>query len=291
MHNCGRTLLLKNGSYEACIVTVGAGLASLKHNNKDLVISHSEYEIPKAHLGKVLAPWPNRIDNAQYEFGGIKYDLPINDKVNNTAIHGLVAWKEWDIEDVSSSSCTLSTYTTPVYGYPFLLKILITYSLDEKLGLKVLISAQNLSDLSAPYGVGFHPYLTLNNEVIDTCKLSIMADSVFALDLHMKPTKLVSCDSLNLQFNDREILSTQIDHTFKAGTKGFSVCLRNKSMAVCMSSNAPYVQIYTGEKLSRLGLAAEPMTCPPNAFNSKIDLCVLKPFESLSMSFCIYQMQ
>ncbi len=37
------------------------------------------------------------------------------------------------------------------------------------------------------------------------------------------------------------------------------------------------VQIYSGEKLQRQGLAVEPMSCPPNAFNSGIDLLLLEP--------------
>ena len=39
----------------------------------------------------------------------------------------------------------------------------------------------------------------------------------------------------------------------------------------------PWVQVCTGTGLGHRGLAVEPMTCPPDAFNSGTDLVVLKP--------------
>ena len=43
----------------------------------------------------------------------------------------------------------------------------------------------------------------------------------------------------------------------------------------------PWLQIYTADKQpplpNRLGLAVEPMTCPPDAFNSGQDLVRLEP--------------
>jgi aldose 1-epimerase len=43
----------------------------------------------------------------------------------------------------------------------------------------------------------------------------------------------------------------------------------------------PWVQVHTAGRpdraSSRLGVALEPMTCPPNTFNSGTDLVVLEP--------------
>jgi aldose 1-epimerase len=42
-----------------------------------------------------------------------------------------------------------------------------------------------------------------------------------------------------------------------------------------------WLQIHTADKLppaiNRLGLAVEPMTCPPDAFNSGVDMIRLEP--------------
>jgi aldose 1-epimerase len=43
----------------------------------------------------------------------------------------------------------------------------------------------------------------------------------------------------------------------------------------------PWVQVHTADRpepgLNRSGLAVEPMTCPPDAFNSGVDLVRLQP--------------
>ena len=53
----------------------------------------------------------------------------------------------------------------------------------------------------------------------------------------------------------------------------------------------PWVQVHTADKpiaaQGRLGLAVEPMTCPPDAFNSGTDLLVLEPRASSSASWVI----
>ena len=52
-----------------------------------------------------------------------------------------------------------------------------------------------------------------------------------------------------------------------------------------MSSDVPWVQAYTADELSRPGVAIEPMTCPPNAFNSGEDLIALKVGQTHSFTY------
>lgn len=42
-----------------------------------------------------------------------------------------------------------------------------------------------------------------------------------------------------------------------------------------LSSRARWLQVYTGDRLGRAGLALEPMSCPPGAFLSGTDLVEL----------------
>ena len=59
--------------------------------------------------------------------------------------------------------------------------------------------------------------------------------------------------------------------------------------AVVMSSDVPWVQAYTADELSRPGVAIEPMTCPPNAFNSGEDLIALKVGQSHSFTYRLHE--
>ena len=98
MHSGGKTIHLQAGHYQAKIVTVGAGLAELTHRGRHIVIPHKPEEMPLAHLGKVLIPWPNRVVDGSYHYNGKDYQLAVNDSVSHTAIHGLLAWRDWQIK-------------------------------------------------------------------------------------------------------------------------------------------------------------------------------------------------
>ncbi|MFD0890819.1 aldose epimerase, partial [Streptosporangium algeriense] len=49
----------------------------------------------------------------------------------------------------------------------------------------------------------------------------------------------------------------------------------------------PWAQVCSGAGLGHRGLAVEPMTCPPDAFNSGTDLIVLQPGETAETSWTL----
>lgn len=53
------------------------------------------------------------------------------------------------------------------------------------------------------------------------------------------------------------------------------------------AAELPWVQVCTGTGLGHAGLAVEPMTCPPDAFNSRTDLVVLSPGDKHEASWTI----
>lgn len=288
MHNSGQSIIIKSQNYEACIVTVGAGISYLKYKQQDLVIPHDPTEIPIAHLGKILTPWPNRIANGTYNFDNQEYTLPINDRANNAAIHGLAAWVVWHIDSICPTSCTLSTNIVPIYGYPFNLFCKVTYTISDDKGLEVSIYAQNNGKNTAPYGCGSHPYLTCNQQNIDNLFFTLDSDSVFIVDKNLNPKEQVKVDLLDLNFSSkRKIASTKIDHTFVPNKKNWDAVLESDHLKVIMNSDCNFIQVYSGEKLNRKGLAIEPMSCPPDAFNSKIGLIYLKPTQEQTLNYSI----
>ena len=50
-------------------------------------------------------------------------------------------------------------------------------------------------------------------------------------------------------------------------------------LGVWMGPGTTHVMVYTGESIGRAGLAIEPMSCPPNAFQSGQGVRVLQPGE------------
>ena len=58
---------------------------------------------------------------------------------------------------------------------------------------------------------------------------------------------------------------------------------------VWMEERFRYLQVFSGDTLApdrrRRSLAIEPMTCPPDAFRTQIDLIVLEPDEAVSLEW------
>lgn len=291
MHSSGQTVSLTAGDYHATIVTVGAGLAELTFQDCHLVIPHKPEEMPRAHLGKVLIPWPNRIANGCYQHQGREYQLPINEHNSQASIHGLLAWRDWQISKQTPRSVTLTAFLPPSYGYPFMLASQVIYSLNAQSGLTVEITSQNIGSQPAPYGVGIHPYLTCNLMPVDEYLLQLPALQVYAVDEHTNPTTLHHVDELDLNFSQtKKVADTRIDHTFKTVNDQWEMTITHPQQALSVSlySDQPWVQVYSGEKLQRQGLAIEPMSCPPNAFNSGTDLLLLESGKTHRLFFNIH---
>jgi len=84
-----------------------------------------------------------------------------------------------------------------------------------------------------------------------------------------------------------------IDHAF-TDLSAFEVrvtTVDGSGVAMTWDEACPWVQIHTADQpdpaISRLGLAVEPMTCPPDAFNSGVDLIVIEPGDSSSAGWTI----
>ncbi len=52
-------------------------------------------EMSQSGRGQVLIPWPNRISNGSYEFGGRRHQLGLNEPEQSNTIHKLVRWSAY----------------------------------------------------------------------------------------------------------------------------------------------------------------------------------------------------
>ncbi len=287
----GTVLRLAAGDYAATIVSVGAGLARLTWCGTDLVVPFDEDELPTAYQGKTLVPWPNRIADGRYEFEGATHELPVNEHATGTALHGLACWQDWDVIAAGLDEVRLGTVLAPRYGYPFQIRSEVTYRLTAAAGLEVAIESTNIGPKAAPYGSSTHPYLTCGLVAVDECTLQFPAGKVLLTDERMLPIELVAAEQADMDFRTARLLGEQrIDHAFSdLPPEGWQVSLSHPGTGLTsrLSAQEPWLQIYSGELLGRRGVAVEPMTCPPDAFNSGTDLIVLQPGESHALHFRI----
>ena len=282
----GRSLLLEHPPYRAEVVTVGATLRSLTRDGLDLVAGFPAGQRCTDYRGWVLAPWPNRVADGRYHHNGTAYQLPINEVAAHNALHGLVGWMPWTVSELDVRRIRLTLELAPQDGYDGCLDLAATYQLGDD-GLSVTLEAANRGGATAPYGVGHHPYLTVGRR-IDECELKIPAAAFAPMDDRGHPSDARSVSGTELDFRSSRVLgSTVIDHPFTELDRrdGWAtVTLRDpasdRTVRLQADPSFGWLHVFTADThgdRARHSLAVEPMTCPPDAFNSGTDLVVLAP--------------
>jgi aldose 1-epimerase len=277
----GRLYEIAAGPYRAALAEVGAGLAGLWHDGEPVTVESPPQALPPKSTGAVLLPWPNRIAGGKYSFDGVDYQLPLTEPAKLNASHGLVRFVRWSASRQDGSSVTLVHDLVPQTGYPFELRLALTYALDAEAGLRVRAEVSNTGRSAAPFGAGFHPYLDLAAHELDTVELAVPAAVVLQADDRQIPVGSDPVDDTPFDLRDSRMLgSLRLDHGF-TGLTGSAAVLRTERRAVEVSWDAAfgYLQVFTPPFITpgRNAVAVEPMTCPANAFNSGEGLIRLEP--------------
>jgi aldose 1-epimerase len=270
----------------AVVVEVGGGLRSYSVGGRDVLDGYEVDEMASAGRGQVLAPWPNRLEDGRYEFGGAEHQVPLNEIESSNAIHGLVRWASWGVQVREPYRVVLEHVVAPQPGYPFTLKMTVEYMLAAT-GLTVRTTATNIGSTAAPFGAGAHPYLTLGTDV-DDIVLRVPAFTALRSNDRGIPTGTHHVEGTELDFRSpRRIGEAKIDHGFTdlewdaSGIARVELASGESGPGVTLwvDESYPYVMVFTGDlpEVSRRGLAVEPMTCAPNAFRSGDGLVVLEP--------------
>lgn len=299
----GKLIELTHGGYEASIASVGATMRTLSFDGRALVVGYGAQELRPLFRGTLLAPWPNRVVDGRYTFAGREHLLPINEHDRGHALHGLVEWLDFDVVGASAASARLQGVITARTGYPFTVRVRAQFDLTDT-GLVSTVTATNLGDDVAPYGIGGHPYLVAGTSTIDETRLHVPAEQFLEVTgerlLPGQVRHVAEADGDFLDFRSRrQVGSTQIDHAYTGLDLGpGGICTvtltRADGHGASMHWNGrhlPWVQVHTADRpemeWNRIGLAVEPMSCPPDAFNSGIDLVALEPGGSHSASWTI----
>ncbi|GAA3938883.1 aldose 1-epimerase family protein [Microbacterium soli] len=286
--------------YRADIASVGATLRALTFEGRDLVVSFEADQVRPAYRGTTLAPWPNRIVDGTYSFAGEQHRLALTEPSRAQALHGLVLWQDFAVQDAAADRVRLAAVIPPQAGYPFRVEVAVDFRVDAD-GLHQSVTGRNLGVDAAPWGTAPHPYLTAGDERVDDSELLLPAASVLTVTAdRLSPLALESVDEHpEWDFRTaRRIGDVFIDHAFtglRRDAEGMAeVRLRGASgagVAMVWDAACPWVQVHTADlpdrALSRRGLAVEPMTCPPDAFNSGTDLVVLAPGASHTAGWSI----
>ncbi len=292
----GRQFELYGGGYRAVVTEVGAGLRVLEYDGdggrRPLVAGYGEEEIVHSGAGQLLLPWPNRVAQGAYTIDGERRQLDLTEPVTGNAIHGLTRWLPWRATEQAADRVRLTVRLHPVPGYPHTLDLAADYRVGED-GLSVRIEARNVGRGVAPYGFGAHPYLTPGVEpragAADEWSLHLPAEHYLEVDERKIPSGGFDVDSSPYDFRKPRPLSGAVLDTAFCGLQreldGLGrirvSAADGGAVTLWLDRGLEWVQVFTGDALAgdqkRAAVAVEPMSCPPDAFNSGTDLIRLEP--------------
>jgi aldose 1-epimerase len=296
----GSQLTIAAAGHTAEIATVGASLRALRHDGRALVVPYGADEVRPVFRGAVLAPWPNRVVDGRYTFAGREHELALTEPRRSHALHGLVAWTDFAVVAHEPERAVLRTTVPAQEGYPFRVTVTVEYRVDGD-GLHTTVTGTNTGADAAPWGTGPHPYLYAGAGVVDDWTLTLPAAEVLEVtEDRLVPTDLVPVhDEFDLR-TPTTIGDRFIDHAFTGfersadGTAAIElVAADGHGVRVSFGPECPWVQVHTADHVvpayHRRGLAVEPMTCAPDAFNDGEErgLVVLEPGASHTAAWTI----
>jgi aldose 1-epimerase len=233
----------------------------------------------------VLVPWPNRLRSGRYSFGGQEFQVALTEPAKGGAIHGLARWVRWTPLRVSPESVTLAIDLVPQTGWIFEVRVEVTYTLHAETGLSVTVLAANTGTWAAPFGAGFHPYLSLHGQPLDSTIVQIPAAERLLMDEAQVPVGLQSVAGTSHDLRaGRRLGKDRFDDGFTGlalveGRGSAEVRTKSGSARVWFDAAFSYLQVFTTDDLvpGLPAVAIEPMTCPADAFNSGDGLIALEP--------------
>ena len=237
--------------------------------------------------GAQLAPWPNRIQDARYEFGGAILEPEKNFKPQGGhAIHGLTMFETARLvaKSLEDGWFEVAVESKGWKGYPFPVQISHRFSLSAD-GFLMETAIRNTGRKAAPAGHGWHPYFRLGESIkpcllklpegkmLESTERAVPSGRKLAWGTFTKPA-LIGDGWLNdcMEIGSRNGIATT---AMTDPVTGLTLEVWQESGP----GKYGYVQVFTHPR--RHCLAIEPMTCAPNAFNNGIGLVVLEPGQEL----------
>lgn len=284
--------ILQRGEHRAQVSTDGGRLVTYAVGGRDL-LAGEENPDRFAFRGSLLAPWPNRIVGGRWTWQGRELQVPVNEPEADAALHGLVVGVPFEVVEQSDTAIELAHDLQPTDGYPFSLRIAIRYALDDE-GLRCALTATNVGDEPAPVGLGAHPYIAAPG-LVDELVVTVPAATLLLTDDAWRETGRVPVEVAGVDLRDgRRLGDLVLDAAFTDvgfdGVRTTSTVQLPDGATVRLWSGQTcrWWLLYTGDTLGpgdfRRSIALEPMTCPPNAFNTG-EVDVVEPGGDLTLEW------
>jgi len=293
----------QSGEYISIVPAYGANVNEVVLQKKWKLYSiikgyrtKSEFDQHERFYNAPLFPFAGRVPGGFYRFEGKIRQFEINDSQYNAALHGFLYNKTMHLE---SENCTEDkaeitfTYSTTEFSksYPFSLKILIQYTLDER-GFRSQTTIENQGEGKAPVAYGIHPYFKFDKPV-NELKIMIPSEKETVLNKQLVP-------SGEIKSNSNFIMPKLIDkQTFD---NGFQFPRQERIVNTELTDETEdctiniwqetgnhkfnFLLVYTPPE--RDAIAIEPLSGNINCLNTGDDLIILAPGQSVLLNWGVY---
>ncbi len=269
-------------SYAKICLEQGANLQELYIDTTPIIKDLSPLTYADTYASSLLFPFANRIKDGLYTFNEKKYQLDINQKEENNALHGLVYNKtfhllEHDISDMHASIKLGYEEKEKSKGFPFTYRIELFYVFTKN-NLSLNISVKNTDVDPFPFTLGWHPFFYSTNLhtsylEFDSSKKTVSNSNMITIGME----DLISEGRF-------EIKDKQLDDCFVLDTNTILFNTPDYQLEMTASSKHTFLQMYTP---NRSFIALEPTTGVSDSFNNKIGLQVLNSGETYSLDWAI----
>ncbi len=259
----------------------GGSLQELTLNGKHIIQALSPLDYNETYASSILFPFANRVDSGKYNFDNQEFQLDINVKAENNAMHGLVYNKVFKILNIETNKNEASITLEYVefnksIGFPYNYSIQLKYIFNQNnLSLQVLV--KNTDSKNFPFTLGWHPYF--------------VSDHLFDSTLNFNSTKKLIIGERNITTGIEDILPVK---DFKIQDKKLDDCwilesnnalfkTPNYNLTITSSAKNNFLQAYTPPKKNTI--AIEPTTGVSNSFNNNIGLEILKANETHTVTW------
>lgn len=274
----------------------GASVTDLILHGKSILDGcQTPVEVSVNNWGKsgMLFPFPNRLREGRYEWGGERLEFPVNDPATGTALHGLGMDKNIELigyeigENEATAVCQYQSQGENA-SYPFPFTFTAVFKIEYPGQLTITLAFRNDGDRSIPAGLGWHPYFHLGYPEIKDIELQMPVCQFVGIDAAMIPTgKRYAYDDFAVS---KKIGTTVLDNCFALpDAEGIAeTFLRGKSEQLRFwqetgSGKYNFLQVFT--PAHRSSIAIEPMTCNIDAFNNGDGLAVIEPGAEIRARF------
>ncbi len=284
----GTQYLLENGDARARVGALAAALHEFTVAGVDVVEPVDADTVAPMGCGMVLAPWPNRVRDARWEWEGETQLLDVTEPSLGNASHGLLRNTGYRLLDQSAASVTLGALIAPQHGWPFLLDTWVRYVLSPE-ELTVTHGVTNRSGHVAPWAVGAHPYFRVGEAPSEQLTLTLTGATRLELDERFNPVAehpvagahdlragvVAGSLDVNTAYGELANREHRADVAWLTAPDGARTTL-------WADPDFGWIQAYTPANFPRpsgpgFAVALEPMTAPPNALNSGVGLIHLEP--------------